>query len=149
MKTEDILSTMTIERTGTLTLTRVTDFAKLAAEATDGKVDASALLDGGDFIVQLVPTGRDPQPLEWAVDGNEAGLAFMAGFVACADARRRKSGGASSFDPAAWLAEHKRADVAALTKPQVMALAKHLDVDFQNPEKKGEIASRVEKKVRA
>lgn len=153
MKTENVLETVTIARTGTLTLARVIDFAKIAAEASeDGKVDASLLTEGGNFTVKLVTTGRDPDTYEWSVEDYESGKAFMRGFEACADARSRKSGGgASDFDPEAWLAENKRKDCTPdnLTKPKAMALAKHLGVEFKNAMKKGEIIDLVSKKVPA
>jgi len=151
MKTENTLETVTIARTGTLTLSRVIDFAKIAAGAQDGKVDASLLTEGGDFVVKLVTTGREPDTYEWPVEGYEAGKAFMAGFEACADARSRKAGGGSDFDAEAWLAENKRKDCTEdnLTKPQAMALAKHLEVEYKNAMKKGEIIALVAKKVPA
>lgn len=149
MKTENTLKTVTIERVGTLTLSRVIDFAKIAANAEDGKVDASLLTEGGDFMVKLTPTGRDPEPVEWEVSGEAEGLTFMQGFEACADAKKRKTAPAVEFDPAAWLAENKRADVANLKKIPLCALANHLDVEFKTQMKKGEIAALVAKKVPA
>jgi hypothetical protein len=144
MKTENNLGSVTVERVGTLTTLRTIDFQKLADESPDGKIDASLLVNGGDFSVRLTPTAKDSDPVDFPCDSKAGADAFVAGFVACANSRKRATGSkASDFDAETFAKSMTKASIAELKKPATIALAKHLGVDYKSNEKKGDIAARI------
>lgn len=147
MKTENVLSTVTVARTGTLQTVRVIDFEKLAAQSEDGRVDVAALTSGGDWCVRFTPVGRDAEPVMYEQDGAPECEAFVAGFVANADSRTRgpREGG-DDFDPTTVTNRAQFAELAT-TKAKICSIAKHIGVEYKANETKGVIATRVAKKL--
>lgn len=139
MKSENTFETKTINKVGALVILRTIDFAALAANAVDGKIDAAAIMNGGDFSVRFTASGRENTPIEFPCASHDAARSFVAGFEAMADMKKTRAPKTSSFVPEEFVKTAKKADVEALKKPEGSMLAKHLGVTFKSSMKKGEI----------
>ena len=89
MKTEEEIIARTIERTATVRLLRIVDLDKIIADASDGSVTIDALKSAGKFLVEVQPNGRNAQAIRQAVSDEKAGVAWVHGFEACADLKKR------------------------------------------------------------
>jgi len=106
MQTESTIHTLAVERVATLALVRVVDFEKIAAESTDGSITVEALQNAGDFEVAITPNGRNAESIRKPVASEAAGLAWIDGFVACANLKKKgprkpKANGESKSKPKA------------------------------------------------
>lgn len=89
MNTESTIATKSIDRVAELALVRVVDFERIAKEAVDGKITVEALQAAGDFVVVIRPNGRNASEKRVKVASHVTGAAWLDGFVACAELRKR------------------------------------------------------------
>lgn len=89
MQTESTIHTIDVERTATISLVRVVDFDKIAADHPDGTLTVEELQTSGDFVVVVEPNGRDAKQLRTPVKDETAGYAWLDGFAACAALKKK------------------------------------------------------------
>ena len=118
MKSEEEITTRTIERTATVRLLRVVDLDKIIADASDGSVTVDDLQKAGDFVVEVQPNGRNVEAKRIYVADHSAGLAWLAGFETCAELKKkgtRKPNGSGS----PWARKSKPELLAACAKAKI------------------------------
>ncbi len=128
--TESVIGTYDVDRVATLRLVRVVDYEALA-ESHGGSVTKEQIQNAGDYEVVIEPNARDSKEIRRGVESRGEGLAFMAGFEACADLKKRKpraaNGSGNKLDrmtkaDLVALAGKKKIDIGkAKTKPEIVA----------------------------
>ena len=88
MKTEEEIATHTVERTASLRLLKTTDLDAIVAGAVDGTVKVEDLKGAGDFMIEVTPNGRDATKAHVDVAGEDAGRAWLEGFLYCASLKK-------------------------------------------------------------
>lgn len=144
MKTENVLSTTKIERVGTVSITRVIDFAKLAKASKDGRIDVEALTSGGDWGVKVQPLNKSKEAVTHDVAGQSEADAFIAGMMAVSALKARGPRNGTAFDPATV---KRGADLMALTRENLRTLTEHLGLTWRANDSKSHLAAAAKGKL--
>ncbi len=131
MQTESTIDTRLVERTAKISLVRVVDFEKIAADHPDGTLTVEELQQAGDFVVVIDPNGKGAKQQRHAVPNAEAGGMWLDGFTACADLKKKGVRKPSEAN----------GELARMTKAQLFDLAKKRGVDIDDGAKKAELVA--------
>ena len=88
MKTEQEITRRDVERTATLTLVRTLDLDALADKHPKG-IPPDVLRGGGTFEIVIEPNGRGKPTTRQAVESAELGAAWIDGFAACNEFKKK------------------------------------------------------------